>query len=148
MVYFSLYLPSGIIFNSIHNYLEIMFPIDVLRFSEFRTMRNHLSETLVLNDIQITSDRVHTRSCMLSNWSTNLTVFHKYDRMEGWSPDMNPIWCWLYRRKCIVKEKNRYYNKHDFNLDLSHVEYAWYTLSDNFMWYLLDPSREIINSIQ
>jgi hypothetical protein len=27
-----------------------MFPIDVLRFSEFRTMRNHLS------DIQITSD--------------------------------------------------------------------------------------------
>ena len=33
-----------------------MFPIDVLRFSEFRTMRNHLSETLMLNDIQITSD--------------------------------------------------------------------------------------------
>jgi transcription elongation factor Elf1 len=27
-----------------------MFPIDVLRFSEFRTMRNHLSETLMLND--------------------------------------------------------------------------------------------------
>ena len=25
-------------------------------FSEFRTMRNHLSETLMLNDIQITSD--------------------------------------------------------------------------------------------
>jgi hypothetical protein len=41
---------------SIHNYLEIMFPIDVLRFSEFRTMRNHLSETFTLNDIQITSD--------------------------------------------------------------------------------------------
>ena len=54
--YFSLYPPSGIIFNSIHNYLEIMLPIDVLRFSEFRTMRNHLSETLMLNDIQITSD--------------------------------------------------------------------------------------------
>jgi hypothetical protein len=36
--------------------LEIMFPIDVLRFSEFRTMRNHLSETLMLNDIQIASD--------------------------------------------------------------------------------------------
>jgi hypothetical protein len=35
---------------------EIMFPIDVLRFSEFRTMRNHLSEILMLNDIQITSD--------------------------------------------------------------------------------------------
>jgi hypothetical protein len=33
-----------------------MFPIDVLRFSEFRTMRNHLSETLMLNDIQITRD--------------------------------------------------------------------------------------------
>ena len=33
-----------------------MFPIDVLRFSELRTMRNHLSETLMLNDIQITSD--------------------------------------------------------------------------------------------
>jgi hypothetical protein len=33
-----------------------MFPIDVLRFSEFRTMRNHLSKTLMLNDIQITSD--------------------------------------------------------------------------------------------
>ena len=33
-----------------------MFPIDVLRFSEFRTIRNHLSETLMLNDIQITSD--------------------------------------------------------------------------------------------
>jgi hypothetical protein len=33
-----------------------MFPIDVLRFSEFRTMKNHLSETLLLNDIQITSD--------------------------------------------------------------------------------------------
>jgi hypothetical protein len=33
-----------------------MFPIDVLRFSEFRTMRNHLSETLMLIDIQITSD--------------------------------------------------------------------------------------------
>jgi hypothetical protein len=56
LVYFSLYPPSGIILNSIHNYLEIMFPIDVLRFSEFRTMRNHLSETLMLNDIQITSD--------------------------------------------------------------------------------------------
>jgi hypothetical protein len=28
----------------------------VLRFSEFRTMKNHLSETLMLNDIQITSD--------------------------------------------------------------------------------------------
>jgi hypothetical protein len=25
-----------------------MFPIDVLRFSEFKTMRNHLSETLML----------------------------------------------------------------------------------------------------
>jgi hypothetical protein len=36
--------------------LEIMFPIDELRFSEFRTMRNQLSETLMLNDIQITSD--------------------------------------------------------------------------------------------
>jgi len=35
LVYFSLYPPSGIIFNSIHNYLEIMFPIDVLMFSEF-----------------------------------------------------------------------------------------------------------------
>ena len=33
-----------------------MFPIDVMRFSEFRTMKNHLSETLMLNDIQITSD--------------------------------------------------------------------------------------------
>jgi hypothetical protein len=33
-----------------------MFPIDVLRFSEFRTIRNHLSQTLMLNDIQITSD--------------------------------------------------------------------------------------------
>ena len=33
-----------------------MFPIDGLRFSEFRTMRNHLSEILMLNDIQITSD--------------------------------------------------------------------------------------------
>jgi hypothetical protein len=33
-----------------------MFPIDVLRFSEFKTMRNHLSETLMLIDIQITSD--------------------------------------------------------------------------------------------
>jgi hypothetical protein len=33
-----------------------MFPIDVLRFSEFRTMRNRLSETLMLNDIQITSE--------------------------------------------------------------------------------------------
>jgi hypothetical protein len=33
-----------------------MFPIDVLRFSELRAMRNHLSETLMLNDIQITSD--------------------------------------------------------------------------------------------
>jgi hypothetical protein len=32
-----------------------MFPIDVLRFSEFRTMRNHLSETIMLIDIQITS---------------------------------------------------------------------------------------------
>ena len=52
---YSLY-PPGIIFNSIHNYLEIMFPIVVLRFSEFRTLRNHLSETLMLNDIQITSD--------------------------------------------------------------------------------------------
>jgi hypothetical protein len=37
-------------------YFKNMFPIDVLRFSEFRTMRNHLSETLMLNDIQITSD--------------------------------------------------------------------------------------------
>jgi len=34
LVYFSLYPPSGIIFNSIHNYLEIMFPIDVLKFAE------------------------------------------------------------------------------------------------------------------
>jgi hypothetical protein len=33
-----------------------MFPIDVLRFPEFRTMSNHLSETLMFNDIQITSD--------------------------------------------------------------------------------------------
>jgi hypothetical protein len=47
---------EGIIFNSIHNYLEIMFPIGVFRFSEFRTMGHHLSETLMLNDIQITSD--------------------------------------------------------------------------------------------
>jgi hypothetical protein len=35
-----------------------MFPTDVLRFSECRTMRNHLSETLMLNDIQITSDYI------------------------------------------------------------------------------------------
>jgi LEA14-like dessication related protein len=54
--YFSLYPPSGIIFNSIHNYLEIICPIDVLRFPEFKTMINHLSETLMLNDIQISSD--------------------------------------------------------------------------------------------
>ena len=33
-----------------------MFPINVLRFSEFRTISNYLSETLMLNDIQITSD--------------------------------------------------------------------------------------------
>ena len=33
-----------------------MFAIDVSRFPEFRTMRNHLSETLMLNDIQITND--------------------------------------------------------------------------------------------
>jgi hypothetical protein len=33
-----------------------MFPIDVLRFPEFRTMKDHLSETLMLNDLQITSD--------------------------------------------------------------------------------------------
>jgi hypothetical protein len=33
-----------------------MFPIDVLRLSELRPMRNHLSETLMLNDVQITSD--------------------------------------------------------------------------------------------
>jgi hypothetical protein len=58
LVYFSLYPPSGIIFNIIHNFLEIMFPIDVLRLSEFRTMRNHLSETLMLNDIQIISDYI------------------------------------------------------------------------------------------
>jgi hypothetical protein len=51
-VYFSLYPPSGIIFNSIHNYLEIMFPIDVLRFSEFRTMRNHLSHVEWYSDHQ------------------------------------------------------------------------------------------------
>ena len=38
-----------------------MFPIDVLRFSEFRTMRNHLSEILMLNDIQITSDYMSRR---------------------------------------------------------------------------------------
>jgi hypothetical protein len=34
-----------------------MFPIDVLRFSGFGTMRNHFSEILMLNDIQISSDR-------------------------------------------------------------------------------------------
>jgi hypothetical protein len=33
-----------------------MFAIDVSRFPEFRSMRNHLSETLMLNDIQITND--------------------------------------------------------------------------------------------
>jgi hypothetical protein len=33
-----------------------MFPIQELRFPEFRTMRNHLSETLMLDDIQITND--------------------------------------------------------------------------------------------
>jgi hypothetical protein len=38
-----------------------MLPIDVLRFPEFRTMRNHLSETLMLNDIQITSDYMSRR---------------------------------------------------------------------------------------
>jgi hypothetical protein len=36
-----------------------MFPIDVLRFSEFRTMRNYLSETLMLIDIQITKKFHH-----------------------------------------------------------------------------------------
>ena len=35
-----------------------MFPIDVLRFSEFRTMRNHISETLMLNDMQIPNDYI------------------------------------------------------------------------------------------
>ena len=66
LVYFSLYPPSGIIFNSIHNYLEIVFPIDVLRFSEFRTMKNYLSETLMLNDIQITSDYMSRRVVLKS----------------------------------------------------------------------------------
>jgi hypothetical protein len=60
--------PSGIIFNSIHNYLEIMLPIGVLRFSEFRTTRNHLSETLVLNDIQITSDRLPIGNSRWAPW--------------------------------------------------------------------------------
>jgi hypothetical protein len=45
-----------------------MFPIDVLRFSEFRTMRNHLSENLMLNDIQITSD-------YMSRWVEDLRDF-------------------------------------------------------------------------
>jgi hypothetical protein len=45
-----------------------MFPIDVLRFSEFRTMRNHLSETLMLNDIQITSD-------YMSRWAIGLLLY-------------------------------------------------------------------------
>ena len=44
-----------------------MFPIDVLSFSEFRTMRNHLSETLMLNDIQITSDYM-SRWVVLKRW--------------------------------------------------------------------------------
>jgi hypothetical protein len=76
---FSLYPPSDIIFNGIHNYLEIMFPIDVLRFSEFRTMRNHLSETLMLNDIQITSDYmsrwvVLNREPQHINWKHNFKI--------------------------------------------------------------------------
>ena len=41
-----------------------MLPIDVLRFPEFRTMRNHLSETLMLNDIQITSDYIVQKGCI------------------------------------------------------------------------------------
>jgi hypothetical protein len=64
----SLNIPSG---NSIHNYLEIMFPIDVLRFSEIRTMRNHLSEILMLNDIQITSD-------YMSRWARLPTISWLY----------------------------------------------------------------------
>jgi hypothetical protein len=36
----------------------------MLSFSEFRTMRNHLSETLVLNDIQITSDCLVQMGCI------------------------------------------------------------------------------------
>jgi hypothetical protein len=66
---------SGIIFNSIHNYLEIMFPIDVLRFSEFRTMRNHLSETLMLNDIQITSDYMSRWVVLPLNYLKDLRDF-------------------------------------------------------------------------
>jgi hypothetical protein len=68
-------LPSGIIFNSINNYLEIMFPIDVLRFSEFRAMKNHLSEIIMLNDIQIS----YYFECLIkelginSNTSSNTT---------------------------------------------------------------------------
>jgi hypothetical protein len=45
---------KGIDAINIRNILNRKDPIDVLRFSEFRTMRNHLSETLMLNDIQIT----------------------------------------------------------------------------------------------
>jgi hypothetical protein len=53
-----------------------MFPIDVLRFSEFRTMRNHLSETLMLNDIQITSD-------YMSRWAVLPIVSYSYTNSIG-----------------------------------------------------------------
>jgi hypothetical protein len=63
---------SNILKNSIHNYLEIMFPIGVLRFSEFRTMRNHLSKTLMLcvfplfmkNMLSFLRTRLPTISCL------------------------------------------------------------------------------------
>jgi hypothetical protein len=52
-----------------------MFPIDVLRFSEFRTMINHLSETLMLNDIQITID-------YMSRWVVAINISNILNRKE------------------------------------------------------------------
>jgi hypothetical protein len=47
----------------------------VLRFSEFRTMRNHLSETLMFNDIQITSDYT-------SRWVVSINISNIHNRKE------------------------------------------------------------------
>ena len=45
-----------------------MFPIDVLRFSEFRTMRNHLSETLMLNDKSLSEKEIKKKTFIYSDY--------------------------------------------------------------------------------
>jgi hypothetical protein len=76
-----------------------------LRVSEFRTMRNHLSEILMLNDIQITSDYMSRWVVLKRRMGavTSQTARRWTQREEDQDPELESLSEWVITIRSLVQ---------------------------------------------